>query len=85
MSGYLVIDESGHRWPDSQWQGTKAEQEADGLTGALRTADVEGDGSEHGDEAAVKDAHDEAEDHERLVLVVAEGRCGHEQHRAQPD
>ena len=82
---HLIVNEPCDRRSNSEWQGAKTEEEADGLSSACRSADVEGDRAEHGDEAAVEDAHDQAEHHHRLVDWASEVRSHHKQHRAQPD
>ena len=81
----LVIEESSNRRSDSERKGAEPEEKPDGLPGARGSADVEGDRAEHRDEAAVEDAHDEAEDHHGLVHVAPELGSYHQQHRAEPD
>ena len=81
----LVIEESSNRRSDSERKRAEPEEKPDGLPGARGPADVEGDGAEHRDEAAVEDAHDEAEDHHGLVDVAPELGSHHQQHCAQPD
>ena len=81
----LVIEESRNRRSDSERKGAEPEEKPDGLPGARGSADVEGDWAEHRDEAAVEDAHDEAEDHHGLVDVAPELGSYHQQHRAEPD
>ena len=82
---HLIVNEPCDRRSNSEWQGAKTEEEADGLSSACRSADVEGDRAKHGDEAAVEDAHDQAEDHHRLVDRASEVGSHHKQHCAQPD
>ena len=82
---YLIVNEPGHRRSNSEWQGAKTEEEADCLPSARGSADVEGNRAEHGDEAAVEDAHYQAEDHHRLVDRASEVGSHHKQHCAQPD
>ena len=81
----LVIEESCNRRSNRERKRAKTEKKPDGLTGACRSADVEGDRPEHCDETAVEDAHDEAEDHHGLVDVAPELGSYHQQHRAEPD
>ena len=81
----LVIEESSNRRSDSERKGAEAEEKPDGLPGARGPADVEGDRAKHRDEAAVEDAHDQAEDHHGLVDVAPEVRSHHQQHCAEPD
>ena len=82
---HLIVNEPCDRRSNSEWQRTKTEEEADGLPGTRGSADVEGDRAKHGDEAAVEDAHDQTEDHHRLVDRASEVGSHHKQHRAQPD
>ena len=82
---HLIVNEPCDRRSNSEWQGAKTEEEADGLSSAGGSADVEGDRAEHGDEAAVEDAHDQTEDHHRLVDRASEVGSHHKQHCAQPD
>lgn len=42
---------------NSEWDTAEAEQKADGLSGPLLTAEVEGDRAEQTDEAAVEQSH----------------------------
>ena len=81
----LVIEESSNRRSNSERKGAEPEEEPDGLPGARGPADVEGDRAEHRDEAAVEDAHDQAEDHHGLVDVAPELGSHHQQHCAEPD
>ena len=76
---------TGNGRSDRQRDGTHPEEEADGLRGARRAADVEGNRPEHGDEAAVEEAHDEGEYDHGLELEVAEEGRGRQEHRAQAD
>ena len=81
----LVIKESSNRRSNSERKRAEPEKKSDGLPCSRRSADVEGNRAEHGDEAAVEDAHDEAEDHHGLVHVAPELGSNHQQHCAQPD
>ena len=81
----LVIEETSNRRSNREWKGAEPEEEPDGLPGARGPADVEGDRAEHRDEAAVEDAHDQAEDHHGLVDVAPELGSHHQQHCAKPD
>ena len=81
----LVIKESSNRRSDSERKRAEPEKKSNGLTSARWSADVEGNRAEHGDEAAVEDAHDEAEDHHGLVHVAPELGSNHQQHCAEPD
>ena len=47
---------------DCQRDGAEAEEEPDSLRGPRRPHDVEGDGSQKRDEAAVEKSHDQGED-----------------------
>ena len=67
---YLVIDDPRHGRPGGHGDGEEAEQGADGLAGALGPAQVEGYGPDQGDEAAVEEAHDGADEEQHLVLVL---------------
>ena len=71
--------------PDGERDRAQSQDESDALRRPDGTADLEGDWPEHGDEAAVEEAHDEREHHHQLEGVVAEvgRRC--EQHGAEPD
>ena len=81
---YLVIDDPRHGGPGGHGDGEEAEQGADGLVGAPGTAQVEGDGPDQGDEAAVEEAHDGADEEQHLVLVVP-GVLGRDhEHGAHP-
>ena len=51
---HLVIDVSGHGRAEGEGHGAEREQEADGLARARRAAQVERDGAQHRDEAAVE-------------------------------
>lgn len=53
---------TGDGGPGRHGHGVEAEQEADGLRRALRTAQVEGDGSDQGDEATVEEAQHQRDD-----------------------
>ena len=76
---------TGHRRPDGERDGAKAEDEADALRGAERAADLESDGAEHGDEAAVEEAEDERERRHPPEGVGAEEGRRRQQHRAHAD
>ena len=79
---YLVIDDSRHGGPGGHRHGEQAEQGADGLAGALGAAQVEGDGPDQGDEAAVEEAHDGADEEQHLVPVLPGVLGGDHQHSA---
>ena len=81
----LVIKESSNRRSNSERKRAEPEKKSDGLTSARWSADVEGNRAEHGDEAAVEDAHYQAEDHHRLVDRASEVGSHHKQHSAQTD
>ena len=49
------------------------------------STDVKGDRTQHGDEAAVEDPHDQTEDHHGFVHVGPKLGSDHEQHGAQAD
>ena len=68
---HLVVDDAGHGGSDCDWDGEEREERSDGLTGSSRAAQIEGNGTDKGDEAAVTDAEDTADREEDLVLVVS--------------
>ena len=79
---HLVVDDSCHRRPHRHGEREESQQGADGLTGSCRAAQVEGDGTDQGDEAAVEESHEAADDEEDLVLVVPGTASRRDQHRA---
>ena len=82
---FLVFLFTCHWRSGGEGHGTEPEDEADALCGPLRPTDVEGDGAEHGDEAAIEDAHDERDDHHGRELHTRHQRGGRQQHRAAAD
>ena len=79
---HLVVEDAGHRGSHSDGEGEEREEGPDGLTGSIRAAQVEGDGTDQGDEAAVEESHEAADDEEDLVLVVPGTASRRDQHRA---
>ena len=61
-----VVDKSGHGGPHSERDGAEGEEEPYGLPSPCGTTKVEGDGSQHCDEAAVKYAQNKTEDQQGL-------------------
>ena len=79
---YLVVDDAGHRGSDCYGEREESQQGPDGLGRSTGAAEVEGDGPDQGDEAAVEDSHDAADGEEDLELVVARLAGSRQQHRA---
>lgn len=86
MTKLYVLRSLTRDWgSDGERDGAQSQDEPDALRRPDGAADLECDGSEHGDEAAVEEAHDEREHHHLLEGVGAEvGRRG-QQHGAEPD
>ena len=76
------MDDAGHRRSHCDGEREQREEAPDGLTGSPGATQVEGDGTNEGDEAAVADAEDAADADEDLVLVVPGLAGGGEQHGA---
>merc|ERR550519_867515 len=76
------MDDARHRGSDCYGEREESQQGPDGLAGSTGSAEVEGDGTNEGDEAAVEEPHDAAEAEEDLELVVAGLAGGGEQHGA---
>ena len=76
------MDDAGHRRSHSHGQREEGQEGPDGLARPAGPAEVEGDGPDQGDEAAVEDSHDAADGEEDLELVVARLAGSRQQHRA---
>ena len=70
VNGHLVIDDARHGRSCGHGDGEEPQQRAYGLAGALGPAQVEGDGADQGDEAAVEEPHHGADQHQHLVPAV---------------
>merc|ERR550519_2413317 len=76
------MDDARHRGSDCYGEREESQQGPDGLAGSTGSAEVEGDGTNEGDEAAVEEPHDAADREQHLVLVVP-GLAGRgQEHRA---
>ena len=69
-AGHLVIDDARHGRSCGHGDGEEPQQRAYSLAGALGPAQVEGDGADEGDEAAVEEPHHSADQHQHLVPAV---------------
>ncbi len=84
-TGCIFSHLTGDRRSRGERDRAEAEDEPNALGGPLRPADVEGNGAEHGDEAAIKDAQDEGEhDHGRELESRHQWRS-RQQHCADAD
>ena len=74
--------DAGHWRSDRHGEREESQQWADGLAGAAGAAEVEGNGADEGDEAAIEESEEAAETEEELVLLVASLGGQGQQHRA---
>ena len=79
---HLVVDDARHWRSHCGRQREEREETPDGLTSSSRSAQVEGDGTEEGDEAAVAQPEEAADGEEDLELVVPRLGGRGQQHRA---
>ena len=64
------MDDASHRRSHCSGEREESEQRADGLAGSAGAAQVEGDGTNEGDEAAVTEPQEAADGEENLELEV---------------
>ena len=66
----LIVDDAGHWRSDCHGEREESQEGADGLARPAGAAEVEGDGTNEGDEAAVTEPQEAADGEENLELEV---------------